>query len=88
MQSRVKQDLSCGRIMVQDQRPGVVEQNFARHTAEGTESTLHAVEPVILLLVAVGADMQAARVAQRCYEQVDFDHRATDLYPAFTEVDL
>jgi hypothetical protein len=62
MQPGMQQHFSGGRIMVQDQRPGVVEQNFARHTAEGTESTLHAVEPVVLLLMAVGADMQAARV--------------------------
>ena len=61
MQPWVQHDLPAGRIMVQDQRLGVVEQNLAWHPAEGTERTLHTVEPAFLPLMAVGADMRRRR---------------------------
>src|SRR4051812_41474167 len=54
MQPWVQHNLPTGRIMVQDQRLGVVEQNLAGHSAEGMERTLHAVEPAVLPLMAVG----------------------------------
>jgi len=88
MQPGMQHDLSAGRIMMQDKRLCVVEQNLAWHATEGSERALHPVEPAVLLLMAIGADMQAARVSQRRHEQKDFDCHATDLHPAFAEVDL
>jgi hypothetical protein len=88
MQSGMQHDLPAGRIMMQDQRLGVVEQDLARHATEGAERALHAIEPAVLLLMAIGAHMQATRVTQRGHEQKDFDRRATDRHPALAEIDL
>src|SRR5690242_2505869 len=57
MQPGMQHDLPDDRIMTQDQRLGIVERNLARYAAEGTEHALHAVEPAVLLLMAIGADM-------------------------------
>ena len=73
---------------MQDQRLGVVEQNLARHTPEGTERTLHAIEPAVLLLMTIGPDMQAARVTQRRHKQKHFHRHAIDLHSTLAEVDL
>src|SRR6476620_260091 len=40
MQPGMQHDLSAGRVMVKDQRLGVVEQNLAWHATEGTERAL------------------------------------------------
>jgi hypothetical protein len=88
MQPGMQHDLPADRIMMQDQRLGIVEQNLARHTAERTERTLHAVEPVVLLLMAIGTHMQTARITERGHEQKRFHRHAADLHPALTEVDL
>jgi hypothetical protein len=74
--------------MIQDQRLGIIQKNLACHPAESTEGTLHAVEPAVLPLMAIRADMQSPGIAERCDKQMDLYRNTADLHPAFTEVDL
>ena len=69
MQPRIQHDLPAGRNMIQDQRLGIIQKNLACHPAESTEGTLYAVEPAILPLMALRADMQSPGIAERCYKQ-------------------
>src|SRR5690242_17126684 len=69
VQPWMQHHLPAGRIMMQDQRPRIVEQHFRRHSTEAAERALHAVEPALLLLVAISAHVQAARIAERCDEE-------------------
>ena len=88
MQPGMQHDLPAGRIMIQDQRLGIIQKNLACHPAEGTEGTLHAVEPAVLPLMAIRADMQSPGIAERCDKQMHLHRNPADLHPAFTEVDL
>ena len=69
VQSGMQHDLPARRIMMQDQRSRIVEQHLLRHAAEAAEGALHAIEPAVLPLVAVGAHMQLARIAERRDEE-------------------
>ena len=80
--------LAAGRVMVQDQRLGVVEQHFLRHPTKGPESALQSVEPTVLPLMSIRPHMHSPRVAERRDEEEDFDRNTADLDPAFAEVDL
>lgn len=86
--SYIRQDFFVDRVMVQDQGAGIVEQHLARHAAERLEGALQSGKPVLLPLVAEGAHVQAARVAERRHEQRHPGGHAADLDPPLAEVDL
>ena len=88
VQPGMQHHLTAGRVVVQDQRLGSVEQNVARHAAERPEGALQSIEPTFLPLVTIRPHMQPARVAEGRDEEKDFDRDAIDLNPAFTKVDL
>jgi hypothetical protein len=44
--------------MMQDQRFGIVEQNFSRHAAEGAKGALQSLEPTVLPLISIRTHMQ------------------------------
>jgi len=88
VQPRVHDHLPARRIVVQDQRPRVVEQHLLGHPAETPERLLHAGEPVLLALTLEGPHAQPPRVAQRRHEQRDPAELAADLHPPLAEVDL
>ena len=88
MQFWVDDNLASRRVMMGDQRAGVVEQHLVRHATEHAKRTLHAFEPVLLLLPGEGPDMQTPGIEKRCHEEEHLHGRAADLDTPLTEVDL
>ena len=64
VQAFVETHLPGGRVMVIDQRPGVVEHHLLRHPVKVSERALQSVEPGRLPLVPEGPDKRTPRVAQ------------------------
>jgi len=87
-QPHVEADLAGRRIMVIDQRPGAVEQHFARHPAKVAKRPLNPLEPRRLPLVAKGLHKDPARIAQRRHKQIDAHALAADRDPGLAEIDL
>src|ERR1700761_2857570 len=84
----MQHNFAARRVMMQDQRLGVVEQNLPRYAAKGTEGTLQSVKPAILPLMSIRAHMQSPRVAEGRDKEEDLDRSTANLDPAFTKVDL
>src|ERR1700761_266093 len=80
--------LAAGRVMMQDQRLGVVGQNLPWHAAESSQGALQSVEPTVLPLMSIRAHMQPARVAECRHEEGHLDRNTADLDTAFAEIDL
>ena len=74
--------------MMQDQRLGVVEQDFGRHAAEVAECRLQPVQPGALALMPERRHEPAPRVSERRHEQTDPHHLAADRDRGRAEVDL
>ena len=68
-QLRVEGERAGHSVMPVDERPGVVEQHLLRHAAELRKRAFQPIEPAFLALVQEGADVEAARVAERGHEQ-------------------
>src|SRR3954451_20408039 len=88
VQPLVEDHLTGLRVVVRDQRAGVVEQQLARHAAEVAEGALDPVEPRRLPLVPERSDQGAARVAESRDEQEAPDGLAPDHHAPPAEVDL
>ena len=88
VQALVERHLARRPVVVLDERPGVVQQQLARHAAEVAEGALDPVQPRRLPLVPEGADVHPARVAQRGDEQVDPHRLLADPHRPLAEVDL
>lgn len=88
MKAVVEGDLAGARVVMGDQRLGVVEQQLLGHTAEVLERTLETVEPSTLALVAEGGDETAPRKAERRHAQEDTLGLAGDDDRGRAEVDL
>lgn len=88
MQPGMQHHLPARGIMVQNQRPGVVEQDLARNAAKGEERAFHPGKPALLLLMAKGTHVQTAGIAERRDEEEHLGGRARDLNAALAEVDL
>jgi hypothetical protein len=88
VQPLVEHDLARHRIVANDQRLGIVEQDLAGHSTEVAERPFQALEPSGLALVAERRNETAARVAQRRHEQIDPRHLFADLDERRAEVDL
>jgi len=84
----MQHDLPARWIVVEDQRPRVVEQHFLRHTPVRPKRALHPVEPAILLFMAVCAHVQSTRMAKRGDEKEHLRRRLADLNPPLAEIDL
>jgi hypothetical protein len=63
-QAFVETHLPAGRVMVIDQRPGIVEQHLPRHPGKVPECAVQAVKPGRLPLMPEGPDKRTPRVAQ------------------------
>jgi hypothetical protein len=87
VQLRVEPDLARRRVMVLDERPGVVEQDLGGNAAEVQEGALDAFEPVGLSLPQRRSNVDPSRVAERGDEQVGAQLRVTDPHPGLAEVD-
>src|SRR5690606_25431735 len=88
MQARVDHHLSGSGIMMGDQSPRVIEEDFLGYAAEGAERPLHTFEPMLLPLAREGTYMHAPRVPQGGNEEEDFVGRASNLDPPLAKVDL
>ena len=88
VQPLVEADLTGGRIVVIDQRAGVVEQHLPRHPAKMAKRTLDPVEPGRLPLVPEGLHENPPRVAQGRDEQVDAHALTGDRGAHLAKIDL
>ena len=88
VQPFVEHHLARHRIMANDQRLGIVEQDLAGYPAKVPEGRLQTLEPSRLPLVPKRGHETAARVAQRRHEQVDPHPLAADRHQGRAEVDL
>jgi len=88
MKLGVHHHLARDRVMVLDQRPGVVERHLFRHAPEGPEAAFHAVEPVLLAFAPGGPGVQPAGIAPRRDEEEHLLHPVPDLDAPLAEVDL
>jgi len=88
MQLRIHHHLARDRVMVLDQRPGIVEQNLLGHTAKGPEAAFHAVEPMLLAFATVSPGVQPAGIAERGDEEEYLLHPVPDRDTPLAEVDL
>ena len=88
VQPFVEDHLAGLRVVVRDQRAGVVEQDLGRQPAEVAEGAFDPVEPSRLALVPERSDEGPARVAEGCDEQEDPRDLAPDHHTRAAEVDL
>lgn len=88
MEALIEPHLAGDRIVVVDQRSGVVDQDLRRHPAKVAEGAFQPIKPRPLALMAKGRHIPTPRVAQRRHEQKDPDHLAADRHPRRTKVDL
>jgi hypothetical protein len=88
MKPAVEPHLSGGRIVMLNQRLGIVDQHFGRNPAKAQKGALHALKPVGLALPQRGADMQPARVAQGGHKQMHPHPLAANPHPRLAKVDL
>src|SRR3954452_15734925 len=87
MQASVEHHLPGARIMVLDQRLGVVEQDLLGQAVE-VEGAFQSFKPSRLALMAERLNVNAARIAKGGGKQVNPHARVADHHPALAEVDL
>jgi hypothetical protein len=88
MQASVEHHLPGARIMVLDQRLGVVEQDLLGQAIEVAEGAFQSFKPSRLPLMAERLNVNAARIAKGGDKQVNPHALVADHHPALAEVDL
>lgn len=88
METLVEQHLARLRVVLLDQRPGIIEQDLLRQAAKVPEGALQPLEPGHLALVAEGPGVDPPRIAQRGHEQVGPHALLADPDLPLAEIDL
>lgn len=68
METGIEPHLPCRRIMMFDQRLGIVDQDLSRNATEPQERPFHSCEPIHLPLSQRGLDVHPARIPQCRHE--------------------
>ena len=82
----VKHHRARRRIVIDDQRTRIVDQDFLRHPAKLDKRALQPIEPALLPLIVERPDVRAPRIAERSNEQIGAYFRPANFHQALAEV--